>query len=163
MTNREKAAIRAQLDEKAYQEWLNQSPIQFPPRLDSPIRNDCNNNSSSQVGNGVNEIEFGMDDYLLDTTVMETMLLDAFQNNERGDDAHITNTLFKILKYASATPLFGPSRSKSTQSGTTMLLYKLKARFGMSNTCFISSLIMLLYLFVIFISLIILFFIHLVT
>jgi hypothetical protein len=67
---------------------------------------------------------------------METMLLDAFQNDELGDDAHITDTLFESLKSASTTPLFGPSRSKSTQLGTTMLLYNLKANFGMSNACF---------------------------
>jgi hypothetical protein len=56
-----------------------------------------------------------MDDYLQDTTSMETMLLDAFQNDELGDDAHINDTIFESLKYASTTPLFGPSaRSKST-------------------------------------------------
>jgi hypothetical protein len=136
MSNREKVAIRAQLREEAYQEWLNQPPIQFPLRPDSPIRNDYNNSSSSQVGNGVNQIEVGMDDYLRDTTAMETMLLDAFQNDELGDDAHITDTFFESLKSASTTPLFGPSQSKSTQLGTTMLLYNLKEKFGMSNTCF---------------------------
>jgi hypothetical protein len=77
MSNGEKDAIRAQIREEAYQEWLNQPPIQFPLRPDSIIRNDYINNSSSQVGNGVNEIEVGMDDYLQDTTSMETMLLDA--------------------------------------------------------------------------------------
>jgi hypothetical protein len=64
MSNREKVAIRAQLGEEAYQEWLNQPPIQFPLRPDSPIRNLYNNSSSSQVENGLNEIEVGMDDYL---------------------------------------------------------------------------------------------------
>jgi len=39
------------------------------------------NNSSSQVGNGGNQIEVGMDDYLRDTNAMETMLLDAFKND----------------------------------------------------------------------------------
>lgn len=43
-------------------------------------------------------MEVGMDDYLLDTTSMEKMLLDSFQNNELGDDAHITDTLFESLK-----------------------------------------------------------------
>jgi hypothetical protein len=76
-----------------------------------------------------------MDDYLWDTIVMETMFLDAFQNDERGDDVHITDTLFESLKSTSTTPLFGPIRSKSTQMGTKMLLYNLKAKFGMSNTC----------------------------
>jgi hypothetical protein len=136
MSNQEKAAIREQLVEEAYQEWLNKPPIQFPLRLDSPIRNDYNNSGSSQVGNGFNEIEVGMGDYLRDTTSMETMLLGAFQNDERGDDAHITDTLFKSLKSASTTPLFGPNQSNSSQLGTTMSLYNLKENFGMSNTCF---------------------------
>jgi hypothetical protein len=77
MSNRDKDAIREQIGRETYQEWLNQPPIQFSLCLDSPIRNDYNNSSSSQVGNGVNEIEVGMDDYLWDTTPMETMLLDA--------------------------------------------------------------------------------------
>ena len=77
-----------------------------------------------------------MDDYLWDTTSMETLLLDAFQDDELGDDAHITDTLFESPKYDSTTPLFGPSWSKSTQLGTTMLLYNLKEKFDMSNTCF---------------------------
>ena len=63
---------------------------------------------SSQVGNGGNQIEVGMDDYLWDTTVMEIMLLDAFQNDDLGDDFHITNTLFKCLKSTSTTLVFGP-------------------------------------------------------
>ena len=85
-------AIIAQLEEEAYQEWLNQPPIQFPLCPYSPIRNEYKNNSSSQVGNGINEIEVGMDDYLRDTTSMDKMLLDAFQNDELGDDAHINDT-----------------------------------------------------------------------
>jgi hypothetical protein len=129
MSNREKVALRERLREEAYKEWLNQPPIQFPLCPDSPIRNDYNNSSSSsQVGNGGNQIEVGMDDYLRDTVSMEAMFLDAFQNDELGDDAHITNTLFKSLKSASTTPLFGPSQSKSTQLGTTMLLYNLKEK-----------------------------------
>ncbi len=52
-------------------------------------------------------MEDGMDDYLWDMNSMEGVLLDAFQNNELGDDAHITNTFFECLKYASTTPLFG--------------------------------------------------------
>jgi hypothetical protein len=36
-----------------------------------------------------------MDDYLRDTTTMDKMLLDAFQNDELGDDTHITNTFSK--------------------------------------------------------------------
>jgi hypothetical protein len=97
MSNREKFAIREQLREESYQEWLNQPPIQFPLRPHSPIRNDYNNGSSSQVGNGFNEIEDGMDDYLWYTSSIETTLLDAFQKYERGDDAHITDTSFESL------------------------------------------------------------------
>ena len=79
-----------------------------------------------------------MDDYLRDTISMETMLLYAFQNDDQlGDDAHIANKFFESLKFASTTPLFGPSnQSKSTQLGTTMLLYNLKANFGLSNASF---------------------------
>jgi hypothetical protein len=137
MSTRDKVAMRAQLGEEVYQEWLNQPPIQFPLHPDSPIRNDYNNSSSSEVGNGDNKEYVGMDDYLWYRTVMETMLLNAFQNDELGDDAHISDTIFESLKVASTTPLFGPSaQSKSTHLGTTMLLYNMKANFGMSNTCF---------------------------
>jgi hypothetical protein len=78
LSNREKDAIREKIRDEAYQEWLNQPPIQFPLCPNSPIMNDYNNIISSQVGNGVNKIEVGMDDYLWDTTSMETMLLDSF-------------------------------------------------------------------------------------
>ena len=73
---------------------------------------------------------------------METMLLDAFQNDDQlGDDAHIADAIFKSLKFSSTTPLFGPgSQSKSTQLGTIMLLYKLKENFGLSNECFLEIL-----------------------
>ena len=37
---------------------MNQPLIQFPLRADSPIRNGYNNSSSSQAGNGGNQIEF---------------------------------------------------------------------------------------------------------
>ena len=123
MSNREKTELREKIGEERYQEWLNQPPIQFPLRPDSPIRNDYNNSSSSQAGNGGNQIEVGMDDYLRDTTAMETMLLDAFQNDDQlGDDAHIADTFFESLKFASTTPLFGPGgQSMYTQLGATML------------------------------------------
>ena len=82
-------------------------------------------------------MEVGMDDYLWDKNPMDEMLLDAFQNDELGDDAHITNTLFERLKFASTTPVFGlGGKSKSIQLGTTIFLYNLKAKFGMSNACF---------------------------
>lgn len=78
-----------------------------------------------------------MDDYLQDMTAREEMLLDAFQNDEIGDDSHVTYTLFESLKSTSATPIFGPGgQSKSTQLGTVMLLYKLKAKFEMLSECF---------------------------
>ena len=82
-----------------------------------------------------------MDDYLQDTTAMETMLLDAFHNNELGEDAHIIDTSFESSKYASTTPLFGPdSQSKSTQLAKMMSLYNLKAKFDMLNACFLEIL-----------------------
>jgi len=56
-----------------------------------------------------------VDDYLRDTISIDTMLLDAFQNDELGDDAHIIDTLFESLEYASNTHVFRPSgTSKST-------------------------------------------------
>ena len=138
MSNQEKTKLREKIREERYQEWLNQPPIQFPLSPDSPIRNDYSNSSSSQAGNGGNQIEVGMDDYLRDTTAMEKMLLDAFQNDDQlGVDAHITDTFFESLKFSSTTPLFGPDgQSKSTQLGTTMLWYNLKAKFGLLNACF---------------------------
>ena len=106
MSNREKAELREKIREERYQEWFNQPPLQFPLRTDSLIRNDYNNSSSSQDGNGGNQIEVGMDDYLRDITAMETMLLDAFHNDDPlGDDAHINDTFLKSLKFASTTPL----------------------------------------------------------
>ena len=99
--------------------------------------NDYNNSSYSQDLNGGNQIEVCMDDLLWDMTAMETMLLVAFQNDELGDDAHMNDTLFEILKFSSTTPLFGPGiQSKSTQLETMMLLYNLKENFGLSNACF---------------------------
>ena len=79
-----------------------------------------------------------MDYYLRDMNSMETMLLDAFQNDDQlGDDAHIADTFFESLKFSSTTPLFGPGgQSKSTQLGTMMLLYNLKEKFGLLNACF---------------------------
>ena len=62
MSNQENIELREKIGEERYQEWLNQPPIQFPLRPDSPIRNDYSNSSSSQVGNGDNQIEVGMDD-----------------------------------------------------------------------------------------------------
>jgi len=86
-------------------------------------------------------MEVGMDDYLCDAISMEEMLLDAFYNDELGDDTHITDTLFENLKFSSTIPLFGPRRkSKSTHLGTTMLMYNLKENFGMSNACFLEIL-----------------------
>ena len=69
---------------------------------------------------------------------MEKMLLDAFQNDDQiGDDAHITDTFFESIKFASTTPLFGPGdQLKSTPLRTMMLLYNLKANFEFSNACF---------------------------
>ena len=95
MSNWEKFELREKIREERYQEWLNQPPIQFLLRPDSLIWNDYSNNSSSQASNGGNQIEVGMDDYLRDTTSMETMLLDAFQNDDQlWDDDYIANTFF---------------------------------------------------------------------
>jgi hypothetical protein len=79
-----------------------------------------------------------MDDFLRDTQAMERMLLDAFQQNELGDDVDVVDTFYESLKHASTTPLFGPMQgfARSTQLGTTMLLYNLKTMYGMSDVCF---------------------------
>ena len=74
-----------------------------------------------------------MDDLFWNTSAMEAMSLDAFKNNERGDDAHVTDTFFHILKQDSTTRLFGPGWSKYTQLGTIVLLYNLKEMYGMSH------------------------------
>ena len=50
------------------------------------------------------------------------MLLDAFQQNEQGDDIDISDTFFEILKYASITALFGHGPSRSTELATIVLL-----------------------------------------
>jgi len=115
---------------------LNQPPIQFPLRLESPIQNIYNNTSSSHVGDGGNDIRVGMDDFLWDTQAKERRLLHAFQQNELGDDVDIINTFFGILKFVSTTPLFGRG-SRSSQLGTTMLFYNLKAMYGISYMCFL--------------------------
>ena len=55
---------------------------------------------------------------------METILLDAFQNDDQlGDNAHIADTFSESLKFAYTTPFFGPGgQSKSTQLGTMMVI-----------------------------------------
>ena len=70
--------IKSKSRHESYQEWLSQPPIQFPLHPHSLIRNDYNNNSSSQVGNGGNQIEVGMNDYVWDMIAMEIMMLDEF-------------------------------------------------------------------------------------
>ena len=50
-----------QLGQESYQAWLNQPPIQFPLHTSSPIRNSCSDSWCSQVGNGGNEVDVGMD------------------------------------------------------------------------------------------------------
>ena len=67
-----------------------------------------------------------MNDLLWDMFVMDSILLDAFPNDELGNDDHITHTLFKRLKSTSTNHLFGPAQAKSTHLGTTMLLYSIK-------------------------------------
>ena len=138
MSKEKKRIKRAQLGDEAYQEWLNQPPIQFPlTRPESHIfQNYSSSTSSSHVGDGGNDMEASMDDFLWDTQAMEGMLLDAFQQNELRDDIYINDTLFQILKYASTTPLFELETSKNTKLGTKMLLHNLKVKHGISNTCF---------------------------
>ena len=102
--------------------------------IESPIQNIFRNTSSSHVGDEYNNIVMGMDDFLWDNHAMEGMFLDALKQDQLGDDAHIFNTFFQILKSASTTPLFGHG-SRSTQLGTPMLIYKLKVMHGMSDVC----------------------------
>ena len=56
---------------------------------------------------------------------MDGILLNSFQLDELENNANVFNSFFKILKFASTTPLFG-HRSRSNQLGKTMLLYNLK-------------------------------------
>lgn len=139
--NKREKDKRADLGEEAYHEWLNQPPIQFPlHRPESPIQIYSSSTSSSYVGDGGNDVEVGRDDFLRDTQAMEGMLLDAFQQNELGDDINIDDTLFESLNFASTTPLLELGTSRSTELGTTMLLYKLKVKHGMSNMYFLELL-----------------------
>ena len=48
-----------------------------------------------------------MDDFLWDTDSMQEMLLNAFQEDELGNDANIVDAFIEIVKSASTTPLFG--------------------------------------------------------
>jgi hypothetical protein len=48
-----------------------------------------------------------MNDLLWNSQAMEGSFLDAFQQNELGDDTDFIYTFFESLKYASTTPLFG--------------------------------------------------------
>ena len=79
-----------------------------------------------------------MDDFFWDTQDMDGILLDVFQQNELGYDIDVVDTFYESLEYASTTPLFGlvHESARSTQLGTTILLYKLKAMYGMSDVCF---------------------------
>ena len=73
MSNQQNVVKRVQPREEAYQPWLNEPPIQFPLCLDSPIKNVYNNNSSSHIDNGGNEIEVGMDGFLRYASAMDTI------------------------------------------------------------------------------------------
>jgi hypothetical protein len=115
---------------------LNQPHIQFPLHPESPIQNLYSNTSFSHVWDEGNDIEIGMDDFLQDTQDMEEMLLDAFQQNELGDDVDVVDTFFESLKSTSTSPLFGRYGPRSTQLGTTMLLYNFKVMYGMLDVCF---------------------------
>ena len=113
---------------------MYQPPIQFPLHPESPIQNYSSRISSSHVGDTGNDVEVGMDDLLWDTQAMEGILLDTFQQNELGYDVDIIDTFFKILKFASMTPLFGYVPSRSIQIGRKMLLYNLKVMY-VCQTC----------------------------
>lgn len=67
---------------------------------------------------------------------MEGMLLYSFQQNELRDGVDMDDTLFQSLKSASTTFLFELRTSRSVELGTTMLLYNLKVKHGMSNAGF---------------------------
>jgi hypothetical protein len=104
---------------------LNQPLIQFPLCLESPVSNIYSNTSFSLVGDEDNGTNIGIDDFLWDTHAMEVMLLNSFQPDELGDDAHIIDIFSKSMKSTSTTPLFG-HESRYTQKGKTLLLYNLK-------------------------------------
>jgi hypothetical protein len=77
-----------------------------------------------------------MDDLLWDTQAMEGILLHEIHQNKIGYDTDVVYTFFEILKSTSTTPLFSWHRSRSTQIVTQMLLYNLKAMYGMPYACF---------------------------
>ena len=95
-----------------------------------------------------------MDELLRQRSSMDAMLFHTFQDNDIGDDAHIIESLFESLKSIKSddaciiesffeslkskksTPLFKPIMSKYTQLGTTILLYKLKEKYVMYDTCY---------------------------
>ena len=66
MSTRETKSKREEIGEEAYQEWLNQPPSQFSlTHPESPIfQNYSNSTSSSHVGDGGNDVEVGLDDFL---------------------------------------------------------------------------------------------------
>ena len=85
---------------------MNQPLIQFLLCLESLIQNIYSNTSYSRVGDENNDIEVGMDDLLWHNHDMDRNLLNAFQQDELGDDAHITNIFYEFLEFYSTTPLF---------------------------------------------------------
>ena len=64
MSTKEKKDKHVEIGEEAYQEWLNQPPIQFPLHLESLIQFYSSSTSSSHARDGRNDVDVGMDDFL---------------------------------------------------------------------------------------------------
>ena len=63
--------------------------------------------NSSKLVEENKDRKVGKNDFLWDTHALEGMFLNATQQVDLGNDAHIANNLFEIIGYTSTTPLFG--------------------------------------------------------
>ena len=82
-----------------------------------------------------------MDDYLRDMTAIETILLDAFQNNDQlGDDAHIADTFFESLKIFFHHPSLWTWRSvKVYPVGDNDVTIQLERKFWLVKCMFLRN------------------------
>lgn len=74
-----------------------------------------------------------MDDYLQDTHALEGMLWNEFEKDEIRNDAHIVETPYKPRNLI--PPPLSLDMGQGLRTRTTMLLYNLKAMYGMSDAC----------------------------
>ena len=77
--------------------------------------------NSSKVGEENKDRKVGKNDFLWDTHALEGMFLNATQQVDLGNDAHIANNLFEIIGYTSTTPLFGYGQGIPTRDNHVTL------------------------------------------